>query len=226
MRLCEDNEELSLVGMIGHEMGNAMTIIKCSLNVLKIRNPQLENTECLKRVFDEVEYIEALVRDISSYNKSGSMEMELENILLYDYISKCVESLKKSGMLQDIKVSVKSTNKELKMRADKVKLAQMIINLVKNSAEAIDGMDGRININISETKRWISIAVKDTGCGISPENIDVIFKPMVTFKKDGTGLGLAIVKEIVDRHNGKIKVASTVNGGTTFKTYFPKILPD
>ncbi|MFZ5773699.1 MAG: hybrid sensor histidine kinase/response regulator [Thermodesulfobacteriota bacterium] len=101
-------------------------------------------------------------------------------------------------------------------------LAQVFMNLLVNAAHAITGQ-GIIRIRTYAENDLISIAIADTGCGISPENQKKIFAPFFTTKEEGvgTGLGLSIVTEIVARHGGKITVASEVGKGTTFTISFP-----
>ena len=62
----------------------------------------------------------------------------------------------------------------------------------------------------------IEILIKDTGCGISEEQLPTVFEPFVTYKKDGNGLGLSICKRIIEAHGGEITVTSSENVGTVF----------
>jgi signal transduction histidine kinase len=109
-------------------------------------------------------------------------------------------------------------------------LNQVILNLVVNSAHAIESAkaeherDGQIVIRTRDLGEHVAIEVEDNGCGIPPENFDKIFDPFFTTKEigKGTGQGLAIARSVVvDKHRGKIDVASRVGYGTTFTITLP-----
>ena len=68
---------------------------------------------------------------------------------------------------------------------------------------------------------YLSIAIRDEGCGIPEENMDRIMDPFVSFRDDGIGLGLSIVSQIVRLHRGQINIQSREKEGTTFKLLFP-----
>ena len=76
-----------------------------------------------------------------------------------------------------------------------------------------------------EGERWLSLAVSDTGPGISADVIDRIFEPFVTTRATGAGLGLAVAKRIVDGHGGVIDVHSEPGKGATFTLRLPLALP-
>jgi signal transduction histidine kinase len=74
---------------------------------------------------------------------------------------------------------------------------------------------------LEDEKEYVEIKVNDTGCGIEEKDLMKIFEPFFTNKEKGTGLGLAIVSRIVDGYNGKIKVESVIDQGTTFRVWLP-----
>jgi signal transduction histidine kinase len=103
-------------------------------------------------------------------------------------------------------------------------LRQVFMNLLINACHAVkDG--GRVEVSTSslEHEREIYIQVRDTGCGISQENIDRIWDPFFTTKEvgKGVGLGLALTYNIVKRHGGEIKVVSSIGEGATFTVTLP-----
>ena len=104
---------------------------------------------------------------------------------------------------------------------------RIISNLVKNAIDAID-KNGTIKIETLLEEGFVKIQVADTGKGISSKNIDKIFDPFFTTKDidQGCGLGLTVVHEIVKYYNGKIKVKSHPNKGTTFTVTLPLNTPN
>ncbi len=112
----------------------------------------------------------------------------------------------------------------LMVEADEGQLSQVIQNLVINATQAMpEGGNIEItarNVSVSQG-RFIKISVTDTGTGISPENLNRIFDPYFTTKKDGSGLGLATAYSIIKHHGGSISVESTPGSGTTFQILMP-----
>ena len=107
------------------------------------------------------------------------------------------------------------------------RLNQVFLNILVNAAHAIKG-DGSITISTSERAGKVHVAIKDTGVGIPPENLDKIFDPGFTTKGVGvgTGLGLSICYQIVEDHRGEIQVESRVEEGTTFTVVLPTDLEE
>ncbi len=127
------------------------------------------------------------------------------------------------------------------VRVDPVQFSQVIINLAVNAKDAMKG-NGTLTISthveimnepyhfgsdVVPAGEFVVIDVKDTGCGIPKENLTRIFEPFFSTKENvvgsGTGLGLAMVYGIVQQTKGFIKVESTVNVGTTFSIYLPRV---
>ena len=105
----------------------------------------------------------------------------------------------------------------------------MLINLVRNSLQAIDGT-GTIEVQTRTTDRirigggtrqWVEIRVTDDGPGIPPEVMPHLFVPFVTTKQKGSGLGLAISQRIISAAGGRIEVRSSPEGGATFLVILP-----
>ncbi|MDO8446116.1 MAG: ATP-binding protein [Deltaproteobacteria bacterium] len=107
--------------------------------------------------------------------------------------------------------------------ADKDKLKQVFLNLIKNAAEAMpDG--GRLTVETKKEDGKISVSVSDTGMGISKEGLEKLFTPFFSTKGvKGTGLGLSICYGIIKNSNGDIKVESEEGKGTTFRVMLPVV---
>jgi CheY-like chemotaxis protein/two-component sensor histidine kinase len=128
--------------------------------------------------------------------------------------------------------------------ADATQLRQIIMNLVINAADAIGERQGEIHIatgvrdfdqeylraasdgDLLTSGPYVFVAVRDTGCGMTPETIAKIFDPFFTTKFAGRGLGLAAVRGIVRGHQGALHVASTPGQGSTFTLLLPPSLQD
>ena len=97
------------------------------------------------------------------------------------------------------------SEKDLFILADYNRLKQVFINILKNSSEALDN-NGKIFIKAYKNNNKLIINIKDNGCGMTKEAIQNLFVPFNTSKKNGTGLGLCLSKEIIESHNGIIKL--------------------
>ena len=103
--------------------------------------------------------------------------------------------------------------------ADKVQIQQVLLNLMRNAIEAMEGSQKRelVISTLAADGDMIAVSVTDTGSGISPEMTSQLFQPFVTTKRHGMGVGLSISRTIVEAHGGKIEVAPNPGGGTSFR---------
>jgi two-component system, NtrC family, sensor kinase len=142
--------------------------------------------------------------------------------------------------LADIHQGLQSTlnivNNEIKYKAEVIKefgvlpeiecmpaqLNQVFMNLLVNAAQAIDGK-GTLRITTACEGNWVSIAIKDSGKGISTEQREKIFEPFYTTKPKGmgTGLGLSLSQTIIDKHGGRIELESQIDKGSCFSVWLP-----
>ncbi|ELW9548347.1 two-component system sensor histidine kinase ZraS [Klebsiella aerogenes] len=107
------------------------------------------------------------------------------------------------------------------IKADPDRLNQVLLNLYLNAMQAI-GRDGVIHVSASEAdRRRVKIVVKDSGKGMSDEELQAIFTPYFTTKADGTGLGLAVVQNIIEQHGGTIRAESQPGAGAIFTLWLP-----
>jgi two-component system sensor kinase FixL len=108
------------------------------------------------------------------------------------------------------------------VRADRIQIQQVLINLVRNAKEAIRGVPGEIVISTRVEGKMIAIEVADSGGGIPPDQLDRLFSEFMTTKPDGMGLGLPISRTIVEAHGGKIWAANRAQGGASFTFTIPR----
>ncbi|MES2393312.1 MAG: ATP-binding protein, partial [Acidobacteriota bacterium] len=104
-------------------------------------------------------------------------------------------------------------------------LRQILTNLLSNACDALTSNDGIVEIELSATAKTVDIAVRDTGAGIAPENLDRVFDPFFTTKDDfGTGIGLWVTRELVEKNHGTITALSGDQPApfhTCFRIEFP-----
>jgi PAS domain S-box-containing protein len=104
---------------------------------------------------------------------------------------------------------------------DADRLRQVFLNVLLNAAQSITGK-GEITITTSTSENTVTVAIRDTGCGMTPEQQAQIFSPFFTTREKGTGLGMAVSAKIVEGHGGAIHVESEEGQGTTIRIRLPR----
>jgi signal transduction histidine kinase len=108
--------------------------------------------------------------------------------------------------------------------ADRDKIKQVLLNLVKNGVEALDG-PGRVTVSAQAERqgaeRCVRVRVTDTGRGIPPEDLARVLEPFYSAKEGGTGLGLPIVQRILQLHGCELNIESRPGSGTTMSFLLP-----
>ncbi|MEW6097257.1 MAG: ATP-binding protein, partial [bacterium] len=165
----------------------------------------------------------------SLLNFSRPFELKIGQVNINELIQVALNEVPEET-LSNIEVKQELSSELPEISADFDRLKQVVVNLVKNAAEAM-GEGGKLWIcstHISGSDRlqigekdFVQITFEDSGPGIPEEDLPHIFDPFFTTKGKGTGLGLAICQRIIDAHQGKIDVKSKVGHGTTFTIRLP-----
>lgn len=213
------NEMRTILRGISHEMGNALTVMGYSIKSFG-KDEKIRENENWKFLKEDYDYICRLFRELSEYNNGNNLQVVEVNVLelLNSVVSALKEEYKASGVILKL-----AESENISIMGDETKLRQVFINIIKNAfeAEQVELENNNISqgiIEVGTTKNEsYQIFVRDNGCGIKKENLDRIFEPMYTEnKKGGTGLGLPVCKNIVEAHEGNIKVLSKGGRGTEF----------
>lgn len=221
-----DNEKLAALGHlsagIAHELRNALSSIKMSLQVLERRmEPTGNDLKRFQIAQREVEHLSQLVRDVLLFAKPAEPEREaaqLETILEHSMLMVEKE-------LTDKKIIVsRNYGEDLPpVDVDQGMMAQALINILINAVDAM-GEEGLLHIRTKTSPHepgFVILEIEDEGCGIEEEHMSSLFNPFFSRKKYGTGLGLAQVKKIMDVHGGRIEIFSTSGKGTRVVMVIP-----
>jgi signal transduction histidine kinase len=229
--LLEAQEKLATLGTlaagIAHEIRNPLTSLKARLYTLE---KHLQGVPAARKDTDiisaEISRLERIVRDVLSFARPSDPKLET---LAADTVLREVQGLMSPDLeRRGVHLAVES-GPQLLIRADSGHLKQVLINLIRNAAEAIDGA-GKVTLRTrvalallggQETEAVI-LEVADSGRGIPPEVEKRLFDPFFSTKETGTGLGLPIAARIVEKHGGVLQYQTRPGHGTTFGVVLPR----
>ena len=185
-----------------------------------------------------------LINDILDVAKieSGQIKLDLTPTAIAPLCQSCLAFIKQQALTKRIQLEIKLQPHLPELLVDERRIRQVLINLLSNAVK-FTPEGGKITIEVSREqqvfptmrptdigmgiKKYIQIAVIDTGIGISPEGINKLFQPFIQIDStlnrqyQGTGLGLALVKNLVEIHGGKVDLTSEVGVGSCFTVYLP-----
>lgn len=202
---------------IFHEIKNSITLINSYLQLIEKKHPEIALFDYWETSRMETVRLRSIVAEFSQL-RFGE-DLRLETIDLRDFLTGCSNSFRFSPE-ESVSCILSLPGQPLFISADAKQLRHAIINLLKNSSEAMEH-HGQILINLRQEDTYASIRITDFGCGIAPEIIASVFEPFITTKEDGSGLGLHITRQIITAHNGTISVSSRKGEGSTFTILLP-----
>jgi signal transduction histidine kinase len=205
---------------LAHELKNPLTPIQMSLETLLAA--QRSNPAAFARLFPEaagamLEEVERLRRTVDAFSRFARLPKPNRTRLeLCEWLQGV---LAVHGERSGIELDAKCDG-PLWVEADRDQLTQVLVNLLQNAADALDGQ-GRIAVRAEASGSGISLSVEDDGPGIPADQRAKIFEPYFTTKEKGTGLGLAISSRIVAEHGGQIGVEAVEPHGVRFRITLP-----
>ncbi len=209
--------------MLAHEFNNIMTpIMGYAQFALSRKDPDMM-IKALQTTVAQAELACTMSQRI--LNMSADEPPAFKSIRLREIIDRSVESLCRDLAKDGIQLRI-DFDDDLHVLADASQLQLVFVNLLINARDALTGRSGQITISADVGDDRVNILMADTGPGIPEDALDRIFDPFFTTKKDqsasgGSGLGLALCHEIIEEHRGRIEVASTGSGGTSFLISLP-----
>jgi C4-dicarboxylate-specific signal transduction histidine kinase len=211
---------------IAHEMGNQL----CMLPLLELIEERYADHDDLVQTagFARATYerLVQLVAEVKAFVRFEHDDLPMQVVSLAELVHELAEFLRYDNTLPHARLFL-VVNAEPAVRANRIKLQQVLVNLLKNAAHAIRGRDdGRVELSLDAEAGWARLAVRDNGCGMTPEIAARIWDPFFSTKgEEGTGLGLDIVKGIVEAHGGQIACRTAPNAGATFTIELPLAAP-
>ena len=193
-----------------------------------------QDTEPLDRVLGAGRHLLALINDILDLSKieAGRMELQLEDFPLAPLIDGVVKTIEPLAAKSENRVAVSCNAAIGMLHADQMRLRQALLNLMSNANKFTER--GTITVEARQAQEngrdWVTIAVADTGIGMTPEQMGKLFQEFsqadasTTRKYGGTGLGLAISRRFCQMMGGDITIESEPGHGSTFTIRLPRIV--
>ena len=218
----------TLAAGIAHEIKNPLVSIQTFAQLLPERHKDTEFRENFGGVVrQEIQRINKLIQSLLDFARPKRAMPGPVHIR---------EIAERAGTLLENQLRRAHTELEIDVpddlptvTADAEQLYQVVFNLIQNAMQAMDGPSGRITVTARPDKNrtgqngsgMILLQVKDTGRGIEKKDLEHIFDPFYSTKENGSGLGLSICHGIIEEHNARIEVQSTLGEGTTFSIRIP-----
>ncbi|RJP17980.1 MAG: PAS domain S-box protein [Candidatus Abyssobacteria bacterium SURF_5] len=207
-----------MVSVVAHEIRNPL--LNILLGAASLRNMMADNNEALE-VLDEINYgadlLRTSVNDLLNYARPIRLENEMTG--LGEIIQDALKEMRYK--LENIDVEIRLEDEKRTLFLDRSKMKRALINIIQNAAEAMPA-GGKLEIGSqTSTQGNLTLAISDTGQGMTAETVRNLFEPFYTTKATGTGLGLSISKKIIEAHSGKISIKSRPGKGTTVKISLP-----
>lgn len=220
-----------LVRVLTHEIMNSITpvssLAKTSTDLvddaIEKAKGQDELVEELSDVRDAVDTVarrsDSLMHFVQSYRRLTRLPPpEKEQVIIKNIFDDVIRLAAADWEEKGLSLNVEVATESLEVSADPEMLEQMLINLLKNAAEALEGIENAsVSLSAKLNRRGrIVIEVSDNGSGISADLADKIFVPFYTTKRDGSGVGLALTRQVMIAHGGTVSLSKSEEGGALF----------
>lgn len=221
-------EVSQLIVGVAHEVRNPLNAVRLNLYTAERvfrGETQLEREEIqvmLSESVREIERVDELIQHLLGYARVESHQPE--DIDLSQEVRNAMQFLRHSLEQARVAAVIDVPTESLIVRMDRGRLRQILLNLIKNAADAA-GSGGKVAVRIQRQGDRAELTVQDTGPGVPPELRERIFEPFFTTKESGTGMGLAVVRSLVEVAGGRIYYRGEANGGGSFCVELPGAAP-
>ena len=211
-----------LAAGVAHEIRNPLSSIKGFATYFKERYRDIPEDQQIANIMtQEVDRLNRVVGQLLEFTKPVAILKK--SIDVRSLIENSLKLIEIQARDKNIKIQSTVFPEVKKMFIDSDKISQVLLNLYLNAIESME-QGGILSVKVLKKMReeGVDISISDTGTGITEEELGHIFDPYFTTKASGTGLGLAIAHNIIEAHDGEIKIKSRYKHGTTVSIFLPK----
>ena len=223
-RIMQQRERLLLT--ITHDIKAPAASIAGFIDLLSEYVDRPKAVGYLQSISGSANHLLQLVSALLDYHKleSGKAERHEVSFQPTALVCECVAQMQPLAMAKQLRLATDiNVAEDMFCRSDAFRIKQIVNNLVSNAIKYTD--EGEVRVGITVLNGWMTLSVSDTGCGMTPEELQSVFNAFTRLPgaqgKEGVGLGLTITREIVTLLGGRINVASTKGKGTTFRVCLP-----
>lgn len=212
----------SMVATVSHEIKSPLGIVRSTAEILEKRIEKVApgNEHLASIIIEETSRLNSIVMEFLDFARPQQAKLARGNV--NQIVEKAIVFIGPKATEQKVELKVQLYPVQSEIQVDHDLLYRALLNILVNAMQAMeDGGNLKIITRRGIGGKGIEIEISDSGIGISENKIEYIFDPFFTDKNKGTGLGLAITKNIIDSHNGQIRVTSQENKGTTFLIMLP-----
>ena len=216
---------------VAHEIRNPLTGIAAGIQYLnRGEHLSIDQRENISFILNEVERLNRIITDL--FKVAKPQRLQYQKVDIPSLVNRGFQSV--SGIFENKRIDfdIDFDDNLPIIEVDPDQIVQVMINLIKNSAEAVEEggkvwiksktyEGGDVEVVREKDKNLVCIEIFDNGWGIDPKDQEKIFEPFFSRKKGGTGLGLFVTHSIIQQHQGRITVLSQPGDGTTFRVYLP-----
>ncbi|MEH7051858.1 HAMP domain-containing sensor histidine kinase, partial [Bacillus pseudomycoides] len=200
-----------LAASISHEVRNPLTVVKGFTQLLKTPDlPQESREQYIEHILGELNRAQVIIDDYLTFAKPASQKVD--NIVIDQELKRIISMMMPLCNMNSINVSENLVTGSI--TGNTQHFQQCFLNLIKNSIEAMPN-GGKLSIKSSACENKITIVIKDSGIGMTQEQINRFGEPYFSTKTRGTGLGTMVAVKIIETMNGTLDINSIVNKGTT-----------
>ncbi len=219
-----NQEKLATLGQfasgIAHELKNQLSALTAA-EILMSDAAEQHQRQLIQLILNAQQRMVAMVNEIRDFARPEPKVYEKTVQPLVPIVEEALNFARYDPQVKVCRTVLQATgNPYVNLNRDKI--MQVLLNLLRNGAQAMQGRPGELIVRVDEVDRRARISVSDNGCGIAPEDMQRIWEPFFTTKgSEGTGLGLGICRRIIEGHDGDITCQSTPGQGTTFTIHLP-----
>jgi PAS domain S-box-containing protein len=230
-----DRRKDEFLATLAHELRNPLAAIHNAVDILKLQRSADPTVQAAGDILDrQSRQLMCLVDDLLDVNRirRGKLQLRRERVALSAVLAQALEGASPCILAAGQELSVSLPPRPAWLDADPVRLAQVFVNLLTNASKYTE-KGGRIRLSAKQTRTEVAVTVEDTGIGMAPEDLAVIFEMFRQLPSSaqqpqaGLGIGLALARSLVERHGGRIEAHSEgVGRGSAFCVHLPVLAHD
>ena len=223
-----DEMKNNIISNISHELRTPITIMRGFIEVAMSEKDRTKRNEHLSRAINAIDRQNRMIQDLieTAMGEIEDIKLVFGIVNLEDVLNISLKDVEPKAELSDIDIKIE-LERVLHVKGDQQQLAYVLTKLMDNAIKFTEN-GGKLEVLAKQKDGFVEVCVKDTGIGISKENLNKIFDKFfqvdatTTRKYSGSGVGLTISKNIIEKHGGNIWVESELGKGTTFFFTIPK----